>query len=86
MQKCDFCVSVCKANFTDHHTPDAIHGFRDSVLVCTMHNCYYTISKNFEHFYSLPSSDASDCIIKCNYAVIKLAYEKKPLQNAFKCI
>ena len=32
-QKCDFCVSVCKANFTDHHTPDTRHGFS---IVLTM--------------------------------------------------
>ena len=60
-QKCDFCVSVGKTNFTDHHTPDTIHGFRDSVLVCKIHDCYCTIRKNFEHFHSFPSSDASDC-------------------------
>ena len=24
-QKCDFCVSLFKTNFTDHHTPDTIH-------------------------------------------------------------
>ena len=53
-QKCDFCVSVCKTNFTDHRTPDTIHGCRDSVLVCKMHDCYCTIRKNFEHFHSLP--------------------------------
>ena len=23
-QKCDFCIPVCKANFTDHHTPHTI--------------------------------------------------------------
>ena len=38
-----------------------IHGFRDSVLVFKMHDCYCTIRKNFEHFHSLSSSDASDC-------------------------
>ena len=26
-QKCDFCVSVCKTNFTDHQTPDKIQPF-----------------------------------------------------------
>ena len=35
-QKCNFCVSVCKTNFTDHHTPNTIHGFRGSILVCKM--------------------------------------------------
>ena len=58
-QKCDFCVSVGKTNFTDYHTPDTINGFRDSVLVCKMHDCYCTIRKNFEHFHSFSSSDAS---------------------------
>ena len=35
-QKCNFCVSVCKTNFIDHHTPNTIHGFRGSILVCEM--------------------------------------------------
>ena len=35
-QKCDFFVSIGKTNFTDHHTPDTINGFRHSVLVCKM--------------------------------------------------
>ena len=26
MQKTDFCISVCKTNFTDHYTPDTVHG------------------------------------------------------------
>ena len=52
MQKCDFCVSVGKTNFTGHHTPDSINGFRDSVLVYKMHDSYCTIRKNFEHFHS----------------------------------
>ena len=34
---------------------NAIHSFRDSVLVCKMHNCYCTICKNFERFHSLQS-------------------------------
>ena len=38
-QKCDFCVSVCKTDFTDHHIPDTRQGFTDSVLVCKMHDC-----------------------------------------------
>ena len=54
-QKCDFCVSVGKTNFTDHNTPDAINEFRDSVLVCKMHDCYCTIRKNFEHFHPFSS-------------------------------
>ena len=51
-QKCDFCVSACKTNFTDHHTPDTIHGFRDSVLICKMHDCY--CSQKFRAFSFLP--------------------------------
>ena len=31
-QKCDFCVSVDKTNFADHHTPDTINDFRTLVL------------------------------------------------------
>ena len=58
MQKWDFCISVCKTNFTGHHTPNTIDGFGDSVLVCKMHSCM--IHKNFELFHSFPSSDASD--------------------------
>ena len=50
--------SICKTNFTDHHTPNTIHSFRDSVLVCKMHECM--IRQNFEHFHFFPSSDASD--------------------------
>ena len=38
-QNCDFCVLVCKNNFTDHHTPNTIYRFRDSVLVCKMPDC-----------------------------------------------
>ena len=58
-QNSDFCFSVGKTNFIDHHTPDTINGFRDSVLVCKMHDCYCTIRKNFEHFHYFSSSDAS---------------------------
>ena len=68
--KCDFCVSVCKTNFTDHHTPDTIHGFRDSVLVCKMHDCY-----------CIPRHQAIQTM-----AIIRLACENKTLQNAFKRI
>ena len=74
-QKSDFLVSVGKTNFTDHHTPDAIKGFRDSVLVCKMHNCYCTICKNFEHFHSLSPSQ--------QWPMVRL-YENKLLQNDFE--
>ena len=50
-QKCDFFVSIGETNFTDHHTPATINGFRHSVLVCKMHDCCCTICKNFEHFH-----------------------------------
>ena len=46
-QKCDFCVSVCKTNLSDHYAHDTIHGFRDSVLVCKMHNYFCTIRNQF---------------------------------------
>ena len=58
-QKCDFCISVCKTNFADHHTPDKIPRFRDSLLVCKMHDS--TILKNIEHVHSFRSNDASNC-------------------------
>ena len=48
----DFCVSVCKTNFTDHHTPDTRHDFRDLVLVCKRHDCYCT--QKFRAFPFLP--------------------------------
>ena len=74
MQKCDFCVSVWKSNFTDHRTPDTINGFRDSVLVCKMHDCYFTEKYNI----SIPSHQAIQAI-----AVV---HEIKQLQNVFKRI
>ena len=79
-QKCDFCVSVCKTNFRDHHTTTTIHGFRDSARVYKMLDCYCTLRKNFENFLSFPSNDVSDPI-----AIVRL-YENKPLENAFKRI
>ena len=45
--KFDFCNSLGKNNFTDHHTPDTINGFRDSILICKMQDCYCTLRKNF---------------------------------------
>ena len=62
-----------KEYFADHHTSNTIHGFRDTALVCKMHDCYCRIRKNFEQ-HSIPShwSDALDA--------------KKPLQNVFKRI
>ena len=55
---------------------NATHGFRDSVLVCKIHDCM--TRKNFEHFHSLPSSDVSITVGSLD--------EKKPLQNSFKRI
>ena len=46
------------SNFKDHHTPNTIRGFGDLILVCKMR--YYIIRKNFDHFHSFLSSDASD--------------------------
>ena len=43
-----------KKYFKDHHTPNTIHGFGDSVLVCKMHDCYWNIRKNFEQHF-IPS-------------------------------
>ena len=60
-QKCDFWVSVGKTNFTDLHTPNTKNDFRDSVLVCKMHDCDCTIRKHFEHFHSLSYQAESDC-------------------------
>ena len=51
-QKCDICVSIGKTNFTDHHTPYTIKGFRDSVLVCKMHDC--TVLYDTQKFKAFP--------------------------------
>ena len=69
-----FCVSVCKKKIADHHMPNIIECFSDSVLICKMHDCI--LCKSVEHFHSFPSSDASD------YKISRLD-ESKPLQN--KC-
>ena len=81
-QKCNFCISGGKTNSTDHHTPDTINGFRDSVLVCKMYDCYCTISKNFEPFHSF----SSGFLIKRQAIAMVRPYENKPLKNAFKRI
>ena len=83
-QKCNFCVSVCKTNFTDHHTPDTIHRFRDSVMVCQMHYCYCTISsKYFEHFHPLSSRSWLDRISRsrCRMYVILFNGQQKISAN-----
>ena len=84
-QKCDFCVSVGKANFADHHTPNSIGGFSDSVAVFKMHDCYCTIHKNFEHFHSF-SSGLLTLITRQVIAMVRLNEKNKPFQNAFKHI
>ena len=58
-QKSDFCVSVGKINFTDNHTPDAINGFRDSILVSKIQKFRAFIS--ILSHQAFLSSDASDC-------------------------
>ena len=62
-QKSDFCVSVGKTNFTNHHTADAISGFRDSVLVCKMTTA--TVQRGKISSIFIPSHQAmqaqSDC-------------------------
>ena len=50
-----FVVTMVKP-ILDHHTPDTINGFRDSILVCKMHDSYCTIHKNIEHFHFFSSS------------------------------
>ena len=37
---------------TDHHTPNTIHGFRDSILVCNMHD--FNDTQKFRAFPFLP--------------------------------
>ena len=69
-QKCDFCVSDWKTNLTDHHTPDTIDGFRDSVLVCKIYDCYYLQKESI----SIPSLKAIEAIA---------VHEIKQLQNVF---
>ena len=47
-----FAFQFCKTSVTDHHTPNIMHGFRDTVLFRKMRDC--SIRKNFEHFHSFP--------------------------------
>ena len=46
--------------FADHHTPYAIHGSGDSVLVCKIHNFYCRIRKNLEQ-HVIPGSQKITC-------------------------
>ena len=54
-EKCDFCVLVCKINFTDHCTPDLDIRFRSVTFTPV------TVRKNSKHLHYFLSSDASDC-------------------------
>ena len=65
-QKCYFRVSACKTNFTNHHTPDTIHSFRNSFRVCKMNGRYCTIRENFEHFHSFPSRSSNGTQSMCS--------------------
>ena len=82
-QKCDFCVSVDKTNFTDHHTPDTINGFRDSVLFCKMHVCYCTIRKNFQHFHSFSSGLLIKQCKRQAIAIVRLYLWKQTISKCF---
>ena len=72
--KNDFCVSVCKTNFTDHYTPDTVHGLVEtrfwSVKCTTVTVQYAKISRT-----SIPSHQAMPAI-----AMVRL-YKDKPLQK-----
>ena len=83
-QKSDFCVSVGKTNFTDHHTPDTISCFRDSVLVCKCTTATVRYAKQFRVFSFLLIRQSSYLFIKRQAIAIVKLYENKPLQNAFK--
>ena len=69
-QKCDFCISVCKINFTDHHKllQYTILEIRFWSLKCTT----VTVRRKLEHFFSFPSG----------MQAIAMVYEIKALQNA----
>ena len=48
MQKCDFCVSVGKTNFTDHYTPEHFHSFSSGLL--SGKGLQYSISESEQPF------------------------------------
>ena len=76
-------ISVSKASFTDHQTPDTINGFRYSVLVCKMSDSYCTIRQNFQHrasSISIPSHQAIQAT-----GMVRL-YKNKPPQISLKAI
>ena len=48
-----------KNYFTDHRTAITIYGFRDSVPVLKMHDCYYDTQKFGQH--SIPIQAINNC-------------------------
>ena len=76
-QKCGFCVSVCKTNFTDYPTPNTIYTVLE-MKICSV-KCttvwYAKISS-----ISIPSHQAMKAI------TMSRLDEKKPHENAFKRI
>ena len=76
-QKCEFCVSLYRTNFTDHHTPNTTHGFGLfwSVKYTTVTVRYAKISS-----ISVPFHQAMQAI------TMGRLDENKPLQNDFKRI
>ena len=86
-QKCNFCVSNGKTNFTDHDTPDTLSGLRDSVLVYKMHDCYCTIRKKFGHFHLFllirPSHQAMQVASDCNCQLDQKTNHFQILLNVF---
>ena len=66
-QKCDFCASIDKSNFADHHTTYKINSFMDSSLICRLYNCYCAApypkisSITIPSHQAFSSNDASDC-------------------------
>ena len=69
--------------FTDHHTPDAMSGYRDAVLVCKMHDCYSTMAKIPSiYFHSFSSGLFIKRRIRQAIAMFRLN-ENKQLLNVF---
>ena len=66
--------------FTGHHTSYTIQGFGDSFLVCTIHDRYCRVRKNFEQAISFFPIQATQTNV-----MVRLD-ENKPPQNAFKRI
>ena len=73
-QKCDYCVSVGKTNFTDHHTPDTITALGIQLWSVKYKNCKHL----FPFLLIRPIHQAMQAI------AMDGLNENKPLQNAFK--